>query len=113
MLQIQLGRERREDPAADPLGRSHLGWWPGMTEEEAWEVGRGTWKLNVDHALGQDEVQIVSPDGIVLAVARVRGITKTRLPGRYAIDGDLLRGDSRVGKATVTPQRSRNAVAYF
>lgn len=115
MLQIQIGPDRHVDPATDPLGRSRVGYHVGMSEREAWEIGRGTWRLNVDRALAQDEVQIVSPDGIVLAVAKLWGIVKpkAREPGRYALDGELVPGDPRVGQLTTTPHRSRNSVAYF
>ncbi|GAB3161993.1 hypothetical protein GCM10027258_80110 [Amycolatopsis stemonae] len=110
MLQIQLGQER---PAAadDWLGRSRVGSWPGMSEREAWEAGRGVWVLKTDRALQQNEVQIVDVAGMVLAVARITGITKCG--GRYALEGDLLLGDARVGQPTTTPHPSRNSVAYF
>ena len=113
MLQIQLGPDREVDPATDPLGRSRVGYRPGMSEQEAWVAGRGCWVLNVDHALEQDEAQIVNLDGVVLAVAKIRGVAKTREPKRYALDGDLQIGDPRIGQATTTPHRSRNSVAYF
>jgi hypothetical protein len=112
MLQIQLGPDREAEPT-DVLGRSRVGYRPGMTEEEAWEAGRGVWRLNADRALEEDEVQIVNLDGIVVAVAVILGVSKTRVPGRYAIDGKLLPGDPRVGKLTTTPHRSRNSIAYF
>ena len=113
MLQIQLGPDREIDPADEALGRSRIGYHNGMTEEEAWAAGRGIWRLNVDRALEEDEVQIVNLDAIVVAVAKILGISKTRVPGRYAIDGELILGDPRVGKPTTTPHRSRNSVAYF
>lgn len=110
MLQIQLGPERPAKPG-DRLGRSTIGWRPGMTEDEAWQAGRGIWKFNADRALAQDEVQIVNTEGLVLAVATITGISKHG--DRYALEGELLRGDARVGKPTATPHRSRNSVAYF
>ncbi|MCX4853712.1 hypothetical protein [Streptomyces canus] len=109
MLQIQLGPERPAPPD-DSLGRSTIGWRPGMTEEEAWEAGRGIWKFKADRALAQDEVQIIAPEGLVLAVATITGITKHG--DRYALEGVLLRGDPRVGQPTGTPHSSRNPVAY-
>jgi hypothetical protein len=112
MLQIQLGPDREAGPD-DVLGRSRVGYRPGMTEEEAWETGRGVWRLNADRALEEDEVQIVNLDGIVVVVADILGVSKTRVPGRYAIDGKLRVGDPRVGKPSTTPHRSRNSVAYF
>lgn len=54
--------------------------------------------------LAEDQVQIVDTQGLILAVARIEGITKC---------GELLLGDSRVGQATTTPHPSRNPVAYI
>lgn len=113
MLQIQLGPGRQVDPSTEALGRSRVGYHPGMTEQEAWTAGRGVWVLKVDRALEQDEIQIVNLDGIVVAVAEILGVAKTRTPGRYAIDGNLKLGDPRVGKPTATPHKSRNSIAYF
>ncbi|MFD9078218.1 hypothetical protein [Streptomyces erythrochromogenes] len=110
MLQIQIGPERAAEPD-DSLGRPTIGWRPGMTETEAWEAGRGIWKFNADRALAQELVQIVNTEGTVLAVATITGISKHG--DRYALEGDLLRGDVRVGQQTSTPHRSRNSVAYF
>lgn len=110
MLQIQLGPEQPADPD-DGLGRSTVGSRPGMSEQEAWEAGRGVWKLNADRALAQDEIQIVDLEGTVLAVGIIKGISKHR--DRYALEGELLLGDPRVSKPTTTPHRSRNSVGYF
>lgn len=110
MLQIQLGPERPA-PVGDWLDRSRIGSWPGMSEHDAWEAGRGVWVFNTDRALKQDEVQIVDLAGTVLAVARITGITKCG--ERYALEGELLLGDDRVGQPTATPHPSRNSVAYF
>ncbi|MFJ8955206.1 hypothetical protein ACIRO1_34450 [Streptomyces sp. NPDC102381] len=110
MLQIQLGAERPADPD-DSLGRTTLGWHPGMGEEEAWQAGRGIWKFNADRALAQDEVQIINTEGTVLAVAEISGISKHG--DRYALEGDLLHGDPRVGRPTPSPHLSRNPVTYI
>jgi hypothetical protein len=110
VLQIQLGPARPAGPG-DGLQRATLGWRPGMSEEEAWHAGRGVWKMNADRALAQDEVQIINTHGTVLAVARITGISKHH--DRYALEGELLHGDPRVGQPTATPHRSRNSVAYF
>lgn len=110
MLQIQLGAERPAG-ADDRLGRATVGWHPGMPEDEAWQAGRGVWKFNADRALSQDEVQIINTDGIVLAVAKITGISKHG--DRYALEGDLLCGDPRVGRPTPSPHLSRNPVTYI
>lgn len=110
MLQIQLGPERPA-PADDWLERARIGSWLGISEQDAWQTGRGVWKFDADRALKQDEVQIVDLVGTVLAVARITGITKCG--DRYALEGELLLGDARVGQPTATPHPSRNSVAYF
>ncbi|MGW8328541.1 hypothetical protein ACWGLE_11630 [Streptomyces sp. NPDC055897] len=110
MLQIQIGAERATDPG-DLLGRTAIGWRPGMSEDEAWEAGRGIWKLNADRALSQDEVQIINTSGTVLAVATITGISKHG--DRYALQGDLRRDDPRVGRPTPSPHLSRNPVTYI
>lgn len=110
MLQIQIGPERQLDPEDDCLGRSSMGSHPGMSEQDAWTAGRGVWKFNADRALTEEEVQIVNTEGTVLAIATVRGISKCG--DRYALEGDLLLGDPRVGRPTSTPHPSRNPVAY-
>ncbi|WP_424892214.1 hypothetical protein [Streptomyces sp. XH2] len=109
LLQIRLGR-KRPAPTGDLLGRTVIGWHPGMTETEAWEAGRGIWRLNAARALARDEVQIIAPDQTVLAVARITGIT--RHGDRHALQGRLLSGDARVSKPTPTPHPSRNPIAY-
>jgi hypothetical protein len=109
MLQIKLGAERVS--VDDELGRDRVGWWPEMTEDEAWTAGRGVWKLRADRALAQAEVQIISPEDIVLAVATITGVSKHG--SKFAVEGDLLRGDPRVGSPTPSPNTSLNPVAYI
>ncbi|MFE3073298.1 hypothetical protein [Streptomyces sp. NPDC059247] len=82
-----------------------------MSEGEAWEAGRGVWKFNADRVLSQDEVQIINTEGIVLAVARITGISKCG--SRYALLGEVLWGDGRVGHVTGSPHLSRNPVTYI
>ncbi len=110
MLQIQIG-PRKDLAADDELGRSFIGWFPGITEAEAWGVSRGVWKFKADRALEEHDAQIVNTEGTVLAVARITGITKCE-GGRYALEGELLAGDPRVGQPTPTPHPSRNPIAY-
>jgi hypothetical protein len=118
MLQIRIPPERPADPE-DALGRATIGSRPGMSEQEAWEAGRGLWKLDPVRARAENEVQIVDQEGIVLAVARIKGVTKhreryyERHRARFAIEGELLLGDSRVGKPTPTPHRIGGPVRYF
>lgn len=111
MLQIKLGRRRQVDPATDPLGRTYVGFFPGMSAEEAWESGRGVWKLAADRVLQQDEVEIIDENEIVLAVASILGVMKAG--DRQMIEGNLLPADPRIGRRTLSPHPSRNAITYF
>ncbi|MER6611193.1 hypothetical protein ABT282_36275 [Streptomyces sp. NPDC000927] len=110
VLQIRIGAERAAE-AGDGPARTARGWRPGMSEDEAWEAGRGVWKFNADRALSQNEAQIINAAGTVLAVARITGISKRG--DRYALEGELLLGDPRVGRPTPSPHLSRNPVTYI
>ncbi|MFF9348765.1 hypothetical protein [Streptomyces sp. NPDC014734] len=110
MLQIQIGAERAAG-VGDSLARTVLGWRAGMSEDEAWEAGRGLWKFNADRALSESEAQIINTSGTVLAVARITGISKHG--DRYALEGEILRDDPRVGRPTPSPHLSRNPVTYI
>ncbi|WP_084654690.1 hypothetical protein [Nocardia altamirensis] len=110
MLQIRLDGLRSAGEA-DPLGRATIGYQQGMSEQQAWDAGRGVWKMNADRVLEHEEAQIIDPGGVVRAVARITGISKHG--DRRAIEGQLLSGDGRVGRQTTTPHPSRNPVHYI
>src|SRR5690242_16536041 len=48
----------------DPLGRRHIGYFPQMTETEAWEAGRGVWKMSVEKA-GRQRFALIVGEGLV------------------------------------------------
>jgi hypothetical protein len=118
MMQIRIPPEQPADPE-DALGRSTVGSRPGMSEQEAWEAGRGLYKLDPVRAAAQNEVQIIDYEGIVLAVAKIKGVSRHRTRyfegyrPRYAIEGELLLGDPRVGKPTTMHHRIGSPVRYF
>lgn len=109
VTQIQIGGDKPA-PQPDPLGRGRIGYFPGISEAEAWERGRAVWKLNPQVVLTKDELQVVNTSGLVLAVGEITGITKAG--DRYIIEGNLLQGDARVGQQTTTPHPSQNPVYY-
>ena len=109
-VQIQLGARR--DVAQDDLGRHQIGWWPGQSEQEAWECGRGVWKASADRVLEHELAEVVAPDGTVLAVGAIRGVTKVS-GGRIAIEGVLQVGHPVVGRVSPRVHTSRNPVMYF
>lgn len=110
MIQIRLSA-RRPALVGDPLGRSTVGGDEAMSEAAAWLAGRGVWRLDAERVLAEEEVQVISSCGQVLAVARITGVSK--FGKRRAIEGDLVSGHQRVGEQTSTPHPSRNPVAYF
>jgi hypothetical protein len=109
MLQIKLGEYRTVDPALDPLGRVAVGALPHMSEKDAWEAGRGCWVMKASRAIEEDEVRIVNSAGIILAVAKMRGLIKHG--NRLEVVGDLLEGDPRVGMS-VQLNRAQNPISY-
>lgn len=112
-IRIKLGRyERVED---DPLGRSHLGWFPRMTEQETWQAGRGLWRLNQNVAGRERFALVVSPEGLVGAVGRIRSITPHG--DRKALDGEVLDvghpvRDAYVGRPDPLANDSQNRITY-
>jgi hypothetical protein len=109
-LQIKLAKEREQPVGEDPMGRSHVGYRPGLTQTEIWKRGRGTWKLKCDRVLEQDEAEVIDPDETVVAIAKITGVSK--YGDRLAVDGELLVNDPRVGSKTKHPHPSRNPVAF-
>jgi hypothetical protein len=119
MIHITLGSIEQEDPAADPLGRSHHGWRPGMTDEDCYESNRGRWVLGARadrerYALlsATDEARKV----VVLAI-EMDGPPQDTGGGRRALSGRILRPGHRVYDRYVggdAPVRGpRNPVTYF
>ena len=109
MIQIRLGKQREIDASTDPLGRSRVGYWPGMTTAEAWEVGRGVWKLKATRVLEEDEVLVLSPEGLVLAAAEITGVSKH--DDRQSIQGTLLPNHHLLGQC-IEVSESRNPIRY-
>ena len=115
MIQIKLGPDRPIDPSTDCLGRTRVGYRPGMSEEEAWEAGRASWRLRSAAALDETDVQIIGPgpEYLVLARATLTGLTKDlHHPPRFIIEGDVVKGHPAVGQPSRYPHPSQNSVRY-
>lgn len=84
-LRLKLGAY--EPCTTDVLGRPFIGYFPRMTEQEAWDAGRGVWKLNAEKATRQRFALIVG-EGLVRAVGEISGITA--YGDRVALDGASL-----------------------
>ena len=76
-----------ETAQGDPLGRAYTGYFPRMTEQEAWEAGRGVWRMSADKASRQKFALIVG-EGLVRAAGQIAGF---RVHGdRIELLGDVL-----------------------
>jgi len=98
----------------DPLGRDYIGYFPRMTEQEAWQAGRGVWKMNRTRA-GSERFALITGQGKVAAVAQVKGVT--RHDDRHALEGDLLSAghpvyDAYIGQPDPLLNQSQNRVTY-
>jgi hypothetical protein len=84
-IRLRLGTyEPVED---DPLNRTYVGYFPRMTESEAWEAGRGVWRMRADKAARQRFAVIVG-EGRVRAVGEITGVSTHG--DRYALEGSVL-----------------------
>lgn len=110
MLEIKLGPWRAIQ--ADTLGRTSIGWQPGMSAGQCWLAGRAFWKFKADRAFSEREVRIVNSDGEVLVVGTIDGLL--RHGDRFEIVGTPIEGHPLTG--TVLPEadrsRSQNPIRY-
>lgn len=105
MLQIKIAARQSVDFTKDPMGHTEVGYAPGMSEEVAWEAGRGCWVMKASRAIDEDEVQIVNSEGTILAVATMRGLIKHG--NRLEIIGGFSRGTLGSVPAPVTSRSRR------
>lgn len=98
----------------DPLGREFIGYFPRMTETEAWQAGRGVWRMSADKASRQRFALIVG-EGLVRAVGEITGWTVHG--DRIALDGEVLDvghpvRDAYIGTPDPVDTGSQNPVGY-
>lgn len=98
----------------DPLDRDHIGYFPRMTEEEAWQAGRGVWKANRERVI-REQFAVIIGDGRVCAVAEIHEVVD--LEGRLAVDGEVLAEghpvrDAWIGQPDPVVNASQNPVGY-
>jgi hypothetical protein len=111
-VRIKLGDYQRI--AGDPLGRDYTGCFPRMTEDEAWQAGRGVWKMNRTRAAAERFALIVGM-GKVLAVAEINGAAPHG--DRIALHGHPLTAghpvyDAYIGRPDPLPNQSQNSITY-
>ncbi|MBP2327331.1 hypothetical protein JOF56_007716 [Kibdelosporangium banguiense] len=111
-IRLKMGGYARVDN--DPLGRSFVGYFPRMTEAEAWEVGRGMWRMNAGKARRQ-RFAIIVGEGLVRAVAEISAVTvhgdRAALEGAVLAEGHSVR-DVLIGQPDPVVNRSQNPVGY-
>src|SRR6266536_5249957 len=100
--------------SGDPLGRAYLGCFPRMTEAEAWQAGRGVWKMNRTRAI-TERFALITGMGKVLAIAEIEGVTQHQ--DRIALEGHLLTAghpiyDTYIGKPDPLANKSQNSITY-
>ena len=111
-LRLKLGSY--ETVQDDPLERSYVGYFPRMTEAEAWEAGRGVWRMNTEKAARQRFAVIVG-EGRVRAVGEITGVTVHG--DRVALDGAVLGAghpvhDAWIDQPDPVVNGSQNPVGY-
>ncbi|WP_218002648.1 hypothetical protein [Nocardia brevicatena] len=99
----------------DALEREYVGYFPRMTEEEAWMAGRGVWKANKNR-LSREKFSVIVGDGQVRAVAEITGVTVH--DDRVAVDGQVLAEgppvrDGWIGRPDPVVNASQNPVGYY
>lgn len=99
---------------ADPLSRTSVGWFPRITEQEAWTAARGVRKINRDRA-GRQRFAIVVGNGRVCAVAELTGMTP--IGDRYALEGQVLAAghpirEAYLGQVDPAPGDGQHPVTY-
>lgn len=117
-MAIRLKLGGYETVEGDPLGRTFVGYFPRMTEDEAWHAGRGVWKMNKDKATRQ-RFALIAGEGVVRAVAEITGTTEHDTPSgaRIALEGRLLPEghpvrEAYLGRPDPVVNGSQNPVGY-
>jgi hypothetical protein len=111
MITLRMGPEQRADPFNQPVGRTLMGYRPGLSERECWERTRGVWLLDQKRVLAEQFVVVMDHDCIVRAVAEIDGIEQ--YGKKLAIVGRLFEGHPLVGRASPWINTAQNGVGYF
>ncbi|WP_177154311.1 hypothetical protein [Actinosynnema pretiosum] len=117
-MAIRLKLGNYETTQNDVLGRPHLGYFPRMTEQEAWEAGRGLWKMALDKA-GRQRFALIVGEGLVRAVGEIDNAAvhdtpngqRVALQGRALAQGHPVR-DAWIGRPDPVVNGSQNPVSY-
>jgi hypothetical protein len=98
----------------DLLGRVFTGYFPRMTESEAWDAGRGVWRMSAARA-AREKFALIVGEGLVRAVGQVTGFAvhgdRIELLGHVLGEGHPVR-DAYLGKPDPVETGSQNPVGY-
>lgn len=113
-MAIRLKLGTYDTVEADPLDRGYIGYFPRMTEEEAWQTGRGVWRMKADKAARQRFAVIIG-EGLVRAVGEITGVSEHG--DRFALEGHALPEghpvrDAWIGQPDPVVNTSQNPVGY-
>lgn len=113
-MAIRLKLGNYETLQGDPLGRTYIGYFPRMTEAEAWEAGRGVWRMSTEKVTRQRFAVIVG-EGLVRAVGEITGFSTHG--DRVALEGAVLGEghpvhDAYIGQPDPVTTGSQNPVGY-
>lgn len=113
-MAIRLRLGSYEPVQADPLGRTHIGYFPRMTESEAWQAGRGVWRMSSDKAT-RNKFALIVGEGVVRAIGQITDISVHG--DRIALEGDLLPEghpvrEAYLGRPDPVDTGSQNPVGY-
>ncbi|UKD50787.1 hypothetical protein L3Q65_00390 (plasmid) [Amycolatopsis sp. FU40] len=113
-MAVRLKLGSYEPVESDPLDRSSIGYFPRMTEAEAWEAGRGVWRMSTEK-IGRQKFALIVAEGRVRAVGEITGFTvhddRVALEGRPLAEGHPVR-DAYLGKKDPVATGSQNPVGY-
>lgn len=113
-MAIRLKLGNYETVQGDPLGRGHIGYFPRMTEAEAWEAGRGVWRMSADRA-SRNKFALIVGEGVVRAAGQITGFSvhgdRIALQGHLLPEGHPVR-EAYLGHPDPVDTGSQNPVGY-
>ncbi|ROR76132.1 hypothetical protein SAMN06295974_3720 [Plantibacter flavus] len=109
VVRIKLG-EDRPAPSPDALGRTRIGFLPGLAPVDLWERGRGVWKASLPNVAAA-ELALLVANGVVVAVGTIDGVFFVS-GGRIAINGEPDPLHPLIGQPDPLANGSQNPIAY-
>jgi hypothetical protein len=114
MLHIKLHSKRPVKSAADPMGRSWVGYDPELSDEDLFDQNRGRWVLGKRAEIEQYAIFSYTGDHTVKFVAEITGFAQSG--EKRFIEGHVLEADHPVAQRWVgaeAPDNFRNPTTYI